>query len=104
MAAAGKHVACGLIGRFASRVKDDVPLPVQLGILCDLIVDHFIGAEFSGKVEVFAAGNGGDVRTIRLGDLDCKRSNAATGTVDQHKVALLDVADVAQRLQSRGAG
>lgn len=52
-----------------------------------MVVDDFIGAERADEINVFGAGHGRDGCTEPLGDLHRKRTDAASGAVDDNTLA-----------------
>ena len=87
----------------APDVEDEVVAPAVVGDVGVRVVDHVIGAERAHEVDLLGAGDAGDVRSERLGDLDGEGADASRCTDDQHVLTGLHAAAVAQRLQ-RGDG
>ena len=62
-------------------------------------VDDMVGAERADQLDVANAAHAGDVSAEGLGDLHGERADASRCAVDQHRLAGLHLADVAQALQ-----
>ena len=62
-----------------------------------------VGADRAEEIHVLGSGQGGDVCSEGLGDLDGERAHAATGPIDHDPLPRLDLRRVAQTLERRTA-
>ena len=85
-------------------VEDEVVLPSAAGEVVAGVVDDVVGADRADEVHVPRAAHAGDLGAERLRDLHGERADPARGTVDEHRLAGLDVALVAQRLEGDEPG
>jgi len=69
--------------------------PVAAGEVLRRVVDDVFGAQGADQLEVPCAGDAGDLRPERCGDLDGKRPDAAGCAVDKDAGSRSDLADVA---------
>jgi len=68
------------------------------------VVDDVVGAERADQLGVADAAHADDVSAEGLGDLHGERADASRCAVDQHRLAGLHLADVAQALQGGDGG
>ena len=80
-------------------VEYEVVATVAVPDVADGVVDDVIGADGSYEAGLRRAAHAGDLRAEGLGDLHRERTDAARGADDEHMLACLDIAPVAQRLQ-----
>ncbi len=92
------------------RIGGDDPVVALAGpgVVDARVVDHVVRAERPDEIGLVAAADPGHLRAHRLRDLDGERPDVAGGALDEHPVAGLDCAPIAQpeRLerQDRGVG
>src|SRR5680860_812972 len=88
----------------AGEVEDHVVALPAAGEVLPGVVDDVAGAERADQLDVAGAAHAGDVGAEGLGDLHGERADASRRAVDQHRVAWLHLADVAQAPQGGDGG
>ncbi len=82
-------------------VEDEVVALRGAGEVGPRVVDDVVGTERADQVDVAGAAHTRHLGAESLGDLHGECADAAGRARDQHRLARLDVRDVAQRLQCR---
>jgi putative ABC transport system ATP-binding protein len=89
----------GAHGVPAGEVEDHLEALAAAGEVLAGVVDHVIRTKGADKLDVARAAHAGHLGTERLGDLHGEGADTARRAVDQHRIAGLHAADVAQALQ-----
>src|SRR5206468_104586 len=84
--------------------EDDVVAFARLGEIVARVVDDVLGADRPDKVHLARAANAGDVASEGLGDLHDERPTAPRRTDDEHRLSLLNLADLSDGLERGRAG
>src|SRR4029079_13994719 len=74
-------------GMVAGDVEDQVPLPTALRVVLAGVVDDVIRAERAHQRQLAGVVDAGDVRAVRLGELERDGAHAAGGAVEEDPVA-----------------
>jgi hypothetical protein len=88
----------------AGEVEDHVVALPAAGEVLPGVVDDVVGAEGADQLDVAGAAHAGHVGAEGLGDLHGEGANTSRRAVDQHGLAGLHLADVAQTLKGGDGG